>query len=651
MSEASDGAARIIEHWSARRGAQPFGDVPFGYLLTHPSRKILYSNDTLCEWIAYDCDDLVDQKTFPDLITVGGKIFYETHHNGLEALQGFTRELNYTLRTKARERIDVLVNTQRVNDAEGKHLYTELFLFRFSERQQYEKELLKAKKLAEENMRTKSQFLSSISHEVRTPLHTIVSISDLLRSTKLNIEQRDMLETLRFSADNLMQLIDDILAFSKLEEHKLKLHPTNWNLRLALRNMIKSFASKIDSTQVQLELDIDARVPEFVVADKVKLIQILNNLIGNAIKFTHRGQVRVSVRLMEHYRMHPDELPLEFRVLDTGIGIPLDQQEKVFQAFRQADSSISSNYGGTGLGLSIVRELIHLFNGKISLTSEVGQGTIFTFNLLLKVGRQIDEKLIRGDEAQTDLSAFRVLLVEDNENNAFIASRYFKRWKLKFDHATNGQEALDKLWTKSYDLVLMDVQMPVMDGLEATRKIRQLREEKFSNLPILVLSAEITDDLRRRLDTAGANDYILKPFKPRNFRKMLVKYLLKSENPQPMSEYDVPQLSELLDFFEGETSEVKEYLEILVRNWRELRERLSVAIAAEDDYDYGQVVHKMLTALRLLMLEKFLGRLKTARPLVNAPEVPDREVVFAALLEEFDVILQEIDRMIAGLDG
>ena len=596
-----------LAHWTAHNGSQPFERVPFGFLLTGSDRKILYANGLLCAWIGRSAEELVRQQSFQDLLSMGGKIYYETHHNGLESLQGFTRELSYTLVARDRSRIDVLVNTQRTHDAEGRHLYTEIFLFRFSERQKYEKELLRAKKLAEEAAEAKSNFLSNVSHEVRTPLHTIVGMTDLLRFTPLGPEQRDMLETLRFSTDNLLQLINDVLTFSKLERGAQRLHPTDWDLRLALRALAKTFQPRLDPERVELLLEIDPEVPDMIRGDKVKILQILNNLVGNSVKFTHEGFIRMEL----WYRPTPDDAGSDFcldcSVIDSGIGIPAEQQQMIFDAFQQADANIVTTYGGTGLGLSIARDLVALHGSELQLESTPGEGTTFSFCLPLHVGQAVEPEVSEPDQP-VDLSAHRILLVEDNENSVFVVSRYFRRWKLKFDHAPDGREALRMVQEQDYDLILMDRQMPEMNGLETTGAIRHLQGDRYQEIPILVLSAEVNEAIRERMRKAGANDFILKPFRPHAFRQKLLQYLSPAD-AAPQSR----DLQGLLDYLDGDRDEAAEYLDLLLPNWQTLRNQMKAHLEQGDVEAFGQIVHRMLPTLRLLKLEKFREQLQTAR--------------------------------------
>lgn len=626
-----------LAHWSALNSGDPFERVPFGLLLTRPDRKIVYANALVCEWLDYSAEELRLQRSFQDLLTVGGKIYYETHHNGLESLQGRTRELSYTLLTRDRSRIDVLVNTQRTYDSEERHLYTEIFLFRFSERQKYEQELLRAKKIAEEAARAKTQFISNVSHEVRTPLHTIVGMTDLLRFTPLGPEQRDMLETLRFSTDNLLQLINDVLTFSKLERGAQRLHPTDWDLRLSLQSLVKTFLPRLDADRVELQLEVDPEVPEMIRGDKVKILQILNNLVGNAVKFTHDGFIHIDIR--HHTTPHDTafDFYLECSVSDSGIGISPDQQQTIFNAFQQADEAIAATYGGTGLGLSIARDLVALHQQELRLDSTPGQGTTFSFRLPLHIGQAAEPEQTVPAEDPVDWSAHRILLVEDNESSVFVVSRYFRRWKLHFDHAANGREALRMVQEQPYDLILMDRQMPQMSGLQATEEIRRLPDERFRKIPILVLSAEINDEVRHRMNQAGANDYILKPFRPHAFRQKLLQYLTSAA---PTAES--PDLEGLIDYLEGDRDEAAEYLDLLLPNWQTLRNQMAAHLEQGDEVAYGQIVHRMLPTLRLLKLDRFRERLQTVR----AAGLSDSD----GLTEEFDEVLRWLATERAGLE-
>ena len=593
-----------MDDWTARRGDHPFERVPFGFFLTLPDRKIIHSNAMIREWLEFSEEELYGKRKLTDLLTMGGKIYYETHHNVLENLQGFVRELNYTLRARDRSEVDVLMNTQRITNDAGEHQYTEVYLFRFSERQKYEKELLRAKKLAEETMRTKSQFLSKVSHDVRTPVHVVLALAKLLRDTALSPVQDEMLEALDFNAEQLLGLVDDLLDFNKLERRAHRLHPTEWELRPALRTFARGMSSRVDDERVYFEFDLDETLPEYVRADRKKLFQILGNLLGNAVKFTRDGFVRFAVRRGAEVDLDGAKLMVQFEIADSGIGISEEKQETIFEAFQQADASISTTFGGTGLGLSIVKELVELHTGYLELSSQPGAGTTFTIGLPLEVGTPPELELEMPADPLIDLSGYRILVAEDNETNVFILQRVFAAWQLPFDRARTGREAVRLAESNAYDLVLMDLQMPEMNGTEATRAIRRLPGKRFRDLPILILTAGTEADVQRAIDEAGATDWVDKSFERTGFLKQLRQWLPAKAAPAAEPSAAVTY-AELFGFFDHDTEDIRGYLGVVLNDWTDLRQKMQIALEQRDEEAYRQIVHQMHTGLRLLQFETF----------------------------------------------
>lgn len=452
-------------------------------------------------------------------------------------------------------------------------------------------ELAAQKKIAERAVLAKDSFLANMSHEIRTPLNAIIGFTDLLAQTALDNIQHDYVDNVQIAGENLLLIVNDILDLSKIESGNLTIDNEPFNLRKTLKHVYNLLKVKTPK-DVEFNLFLDADMPEMIIGDQGRLNQILVNLTANALKFTEEGEVTVSVKKVDETA---DNYSLRFSVKDTGIGIPEDKLETIFERFTQAEESTTRRFGGTGLGLSIVKQLIELHDAEIHVKSKQGRGSEFFFVLIYKKAN--NSGVAAKTLADNNLGKLKILLCEDNVLNQKLASSVIQNFGFELDIADNGEEGIDFLSKNKYDLVLMDLQMPVKDGYETTVYIRN---KMNSNIPIIAMTAHSLPGEQERCYNAGMNGYVPKPFKQPVLLKAIKSVISKRGELEQKRKIDFSLLDEMGC---GNPDFRKEMIDLFIERVPNQILELLEAFNSGDNDTVKKVAHNMKSSIDLFMLE------------------------------------------------
>jgi PAS domain S-box-containing protein len=537
--------AEIALHESEEKFRAIFESFQDIYYRTKLDGTVLMISPSVSELTGYDPEEIIGRKI---------KEFYQYPKRNTD----FERELlkngtvkNYetTIKTKFGTFIQTISNVRIIFDKKGKPIEIEGVARDITSINQANEELKKAKELAEKSLKAKQLFLANMSHEIRTPMNGIIGMIDLMYNTPLNEVQKDYVSTIKKSSETLLNILNDILDLSKLEAGKMQLRPSAISLEVTIEKLLALFQNLANSKGIKLEYEIENTVPMYINADETRLLQILSNLTSNAIKFTDKGSVSIIVKKAGNKR-------IKFVVKDTGIGISKENVRLLFDAFSQIDDTSSKAYQGTGLGLAISKELCKLMGGTIGVKSKLGEGSIFWFTIEVHPVDKIELAKTLNEETQNYLTKFEninplVLLVDDNQVNQKVATEILKKMGAIVEVADNGMEAILKVIEKKYDLILMDIQMPVMDGITATKKIKDLRIKELA--PIIAMTAYSMEDDKEKFINAGMDDYLPKPIKAEAIRKIIAKWVLKEEEEERKDKLVVQSTVEKLEIINIDT--------------------------------------------------------------------------------------------------
>jgi PAS domain S-box-containing protein len=658
----ASGLARDItsQRESESRFTELFETLQEGVYFCDPAGRLLDVNPAMVRMLGYSHrDELVGTNI--------GALYFDRPENPFPERPGshnsapLMREI--TLRRKDGTPITCIDNSNALCDEYGHMVRHQGTLVDITVRKQSEKELHKAKESAEAANMAKSVFLAHMSHEIRTPMTAVIGMAELALDTELTLEQKEYLTMVRDSGRSLLTLINDILDFSKVEAGKLDLDSTDFSLRAGINELAKIQDVRAKQKGLQLQVIIPPEVPDALLGDPNRLRQILSNLVDNAIKFTERGEVTLKI---EKDSQTENEVRLHFSVADTGIGIPLEKQQLIFEAFAQADNSTTRKYGGTGLGLSISSRLVQLMAGKIWVESMAGRGSAFHFTARFSLQRQQANKaLLRGDtQTSPSLAARRplrqkrqelqILLVEDNTINQILAQRLLRKKGHTIVVTSSGREALAALENGRFDLILMDIQMPEMSGLEVAAEIRRRENQRDTgeHIPIIAVTASVMREDRERCFEAGMDAYVAKPIE-REVLYETIDHLTghssdsRPENADPRTPNPVFDAGAVLDSLDGDSELMREIAIIFLAQSAKHMEKIREAISSADAKALESSAHGLKGAAANLLAAGVVAAASKLEEIGRAGSVAGSKEAFALLeveLKKLQLALGEFEK-------
>ncbi|OCX52558.1 hypothetical protein BEL04_13985 [Mucilaginibacter sp. PPCGB 2223] len=616
-------------------------NMNLGLLEVDNDEIIRFANQCFCEMSGYRLDEILGKKA-GNLFPAGEGRDILNHKNELRK-KGVSDAYELTVRNKKSELKWWLISgAPRYND-QGELVGSIGIHLDITDRKRLELELNEAREIAEQSVKTKEAFLANMSHEIRTPMNAIIGMGRQLEKTELQEQQRFFLNTINMASDHLLVVINDILDISKIEAGKLELENTGFNLSEVLQHVSRVMQPRAEEKGLELKTNLDKSIAPVLIGDSHRINQILLNLISNAVKFTEKGSVTISVQLEEKI---DKKQVVEFSIKDTGIGISTEFVEHIFDKFSQEERTTARKYGGTGLGMAITKELVELMNGHISIKSKKGEGTEILIELPFQVGSSHDLPKANKDFSDTSsLEGIRILLAEDNEMNRLVANTVLENYGVLITEAKNGAEAVEALNKAQYDVILMDMQMPVMNGMEATEIIRN---ELKSDIPIIALTANAIKGDSERYMAIGMNGFISKPFEENDLINAIAT-VLKLENVssdagdrkkiKTIEDKPLFSLEKLHQIGRGDKDFINKMIELFLQQMPETIAELQEALERQDIPAIKKIAHRvkpMIDSLDIILLKNVI------RELENSADKPQPKKRTAELVNQFTEVIEKI---------
>lgn len=595
-----------------------YSNSPIAILrLTNNLTAVVGANNSFLKLFDFDSAEELSNKKLVDLSVFNSSGI--KHLNDKLVREGLLFDEKMFCFTNTGRMITCLVSLQE--DVEGEEIIKTLFFHNITELHNLEIELEKSKQLADKALSMQALFLANVSHEIRTPINGILGFTELLQRTELTNEQKDYLHSIDVSGKNLIKIVADILDATKIEAGLVTLEHIKFDLKDKLKELTQLLSPQFQKKQISFSANYGADLPEIIYGDPVRLFQILSNLLSNALKFTPSGG---NIKLItEVAQINKTNVVLKLQVIDSGIGIDKNKLEKIFDKFIQADNSITRKFGGTGLVLSIVKKLVELHKGTIHVESEKNKGSDFYCFLpySLKENDFVSEDLVKQTTQTSLIKNKKILLVEDNEINQKLTSTILGQEGAIVTIADNGEVALQLLENINYDIILMDIQMPVLDGITSTIKIRK---ELLLETPIIAMTANVIAGEKKVCLSSGMNDYISKPFNSVDLINLINRQLANSGNHdlnneiKHISAVNQTSFEFLNSISKGNKAFVKEMIELFMEQSPADIEKLNFLIRSKDYKGLGAMAHRLQTSFGLMGFNsQTIGSLKQIEKLCN----------------------------------
>ena len=568
-----------------------------GLLEVEPNGVIIDANESFCEMSGFSIEELFGKD--------GGEMLLDEFEKERMKVRNASRSEGetdvYELRVlnKNRETRYWLVSAAPLLGDDGEVYGSIGIHWDITEMKQLEFELKGARNKAEESTKAKAMFLANMSHEIRTPLNGIVGMAEQLAQSQLDADQRYFIDIMRSASSTLLSIINDVLDISKIESGKFSIETTPFNLNETIRRTLSIFGEKAKQTNVSLDIELMDDRGIMHLGDPHRLSQVLFNIVGNAMKFTQVGFVRVTSHLA---RGENDICWISFSIEDTGVGMDMVYLTKVFEAFSQEDASITRKFGGSGLGLSIARSIVQIMGGTIQIESEKGKGTRVNIRIPMRISTEkTKQDIVEMTDLQKSLKGLRILAVEDNELNRMVLQVILKKCEVVVTIAHNGQEAINLIQEQEFDLVLMDVQMPIVDGLEATK---YMRDELKLTTPIIGLSANAMREEVEICKQAGMNDYLVKPYSERALVEVMKKWSIEVNAPEVVIDWnensDELDLSVLKQYVGNDIQVLKDVVSGYLEHLPPQLDRLELALVGSDVLALRHELHQLKASMEII---------------------------------------------------
>jgi PAS domain S-box-containing protein len=631
-----------------------YDHAPCGYLSTLANGLIVKVNKTFLDWTGFGLDEVLYKRKLQDFFSVGGKVYYEKQHAPLIKEQGYVKEQRYDMVTESGQVFPVLVNEIQIKEKDGVPIINKVTVFNVTEIKQHEKELLKAREKAQQAEEVKSGFLSKISQEISEPVQVIAGIIDLLKETSLSEKQKEYLEILSASSQTLAKMMENVQEMQELGSDKVMLEEKSFSLKALVLGLSHLMRIKSQEKGLRLITYYDDLVPANLIGDLVKTNQVLIYLIRRAISNIQQGSVELRILYKGG----------DYQNVEVGFEVECVQAENkaespiVDNEFAAREATAQKPYED-GLGLAVCKQLLERMGAKMNVMSEKGKREKVCFDLSFRLEQGKSEyKTWQPNEGSIEIRGIKVLIAEDNPFNIFLLTEYFQNWGVSYEVVKNGALAVEQVQRGMFDLVLMDIQMPGLDGYAATKMIRELKEDRFKEIPIIALSASGKNELEKKMMTAGINDCIGKPIKAYELYTKLLQYTTgisdEHEDGMLLDEEVVlvlPQSSLL--HFEG-FAEMTNYkkgrfcklLSITIRTFEEEKVFIQKAFDQKDHYAFAQIKHKLNMPIQLLKavyLEKAMFQAQQVLGLENTA-MPMMDSAGMEMNKAFDEVVAEMQK-------